>query len=116
PRERMHTRLRYLYGPDQGDAAFRALGQILDRFPRRPSTRAPADRFDQADAVLITYGDTFLPDDAGSPDAVAGGPSRPLEALRAFAERHLDGLISSIHILPFFPYSSDYGFSIIDYE
>jgi sucrose phosphorylase len=113
PRERMRTRLRYLYGPDEGDVAFARLGLILDAFPRQASTRAPADRFDQTDAVLITYGDNFLPDGAASG---SGGPARPLEALRAFAERHLDGLLSAVHILPFFPYSSDYGFSIIDYE
>ena len=26
------------------------------------------------------------------------------------------GAINTVHILPFFPYSSDRGFSIIDYE
>jgi glucosylglycerate phosphorylase len=111
PRERMRERIRFLYGQDDGDAAFEGLGRILDAFaaasPRRSASDAPADRFDQTDAVLITYGDTFLP----GPD---GG--RPLAALRTFAERHLTGLVSAVHILPFFPYSSDYGFSVIDYE
>ena len=111
PRERMRERLRSLYGADDGDAAFAALGRILDAFPARLRTRAAANRFNQADAVLITYGDTFLPVSDSPPEA-----DRPLAALRAFAERHLDGLLSSIHILPFFPYSSDYGFSIVDYE
>jgi glycosidase len=94
---------------------------VLNAFPARPSTRAPGNLFDQTDAVLITYGDTFLPDDLplSAPERGSGGevsPESPLAALRAFAERHLDGLVSSIHILPFFPYSSDYGFSVIDYE
>ena len=46
----------------------------------------------------------------------ASDVSHPLEALRAFAERHLTVSSPAIHILPFCPYSSDYGFSVIDYE
>jgi glucosylglycerate phosphorylase len=117
PRERMRQRLRYLYGEERGAAAFGELTRRLDRFPKRSSSAAVLDgarsaRFTQADVILITYGDTFLPDQP--PAAV--GPRTPLAALRAFAERHLDGLVSTIHILPFFPYSSDYGFSVIDYQ
>jgi glycosidase len=114
PRARMRERLRYLYGAERGDSAFGELIRVLDAFPARTRTRAAGDRFDQKDAVLITYGDTFLPDAARS--GGNEGPGTPLAALRAFAERHLDGLVSAIHILPFFPYSSDYGFSVIDYE
>ena len=29
---------------------------------------------------------------------------------------HLDELINTVHILPFYPYSSDDGFSVIDYR
>jgi sucrose phosphorylase len=32
-----------------------------------------------------------------------------------FSERFLNGLVSGVHILPFFPWSSDDGFSVIDY-
>lgn len=107
----MQQRLRYLYGETRGDAAFDELTRQLDRFPARPAS-ASGQRFTQADAVLITYGDTFLPD----AEPPADSPQTPLAALRAFAERHLDGVVSTIHILPFFPYSSDYGFSVIDYQ
>ncbi|HJW83396.1 MAG TPA: sugar phosphorylase, partial [Anaerolineae bacterium] len=57
------------------------------------------------DAILITYGDQFR----------APGEA-PLRTLAGFAQRHLDGLISAIHILPFYPYSSDDGFSVSDYR
>jgi glycosidase len=127
PRERMQQRLRYLYGAEQGDAAFAELTSLLDGCPARSSARPPGSTFTQSDAVLIAYGDTFLPDDplpSPSRGRGAGGEGisspgvggSPLAALRAFAERHLDGLVSNIHILPFFPYSSDYGFSVIDYQ
>lgn len=101
----MRERLRFLYGEETGDAAFADLARLLDALPPRARSASSEDTFDQTDALLITYGDTFLADNA-----------TPLSTLRAFAERHLDGLVSAIHILPFFPYSSDYGFSVIDYE
>jgi sucrose phosphorylase len=115
PRARMRERLRFLYGAERGDQAYPELTRLLDAFPARPATRRAGPRFSQADAVLITYGDTFLPDASDGPGP-AGAPRTPLAVLRAFAERHLAGPVSTIHILPFFPYSSDYGFSVIDYE
>ncbi|MCC6175486.1 MAG: sugar phosphorylase [Chloroflexi bacterium] len=104
-RARMRERLRFLYGADIGDRTFATLGRLLDQTPPKPRTRPPEDRFDERDVVLIIYGDSLLADDLP-----------PLAALRRFAERHLSGLVSTIHILPFSPYSSDYGFSVIDYE
>ncbi len=65
----------------------------------------PAERFSERDVVLITYGDLLT----------APG-RRPLQVLAGFMRRFMKGSINTIHILPFFPYSSDRGFSIIDYE
>ncbi len=55
--------------------------------------------------VLITYADSITSDS-----------KTPLETLKYFADQYLSGRISTIHILPFFPYSSDDGFSVIDYS
>jgi sucrose phosphorylase len=41
---------------------------------------------------------------------------KPLQSLRKFAKQHLRDTINTLHILPFFPYSSDRGFSVIDFE
>lgn len=62
------------------------------------------NHWDQHDVYVITYGDTFL-----APD------EKPLSCLHQFLNKHLAGTINSVHILPFFPYSSDDGFSVIDY-
>lgn len=62
-------------------------------------------RFTERDVVLITYG-----------DLIRGPGKTPLQALKDFAAIFMRGAINTIHILPFFPYSSDRGFSIIDYE
>ncbi len=62
-------------------------------------------QWDQSDSILITYGDMLQATD-----------KTPLACLKQFADQHLQGAIRTIHVLPFFPYSSDDGFSIIDYR
>ncbi len=65
----------------------------------------PDERFTQEDVVLITYG-----------DLVEDGQTRPLKILTDLAEKYLENVFSTIHILPFFPYSSDRGFAVMDFE
>ncbi len=101
----MRTRLRFLYGDEGGDSTYGDLVRLLDQFRERLPTRAETRQpFDERDVILITYGDT-----------IRAADRTPLEALDTFATEHLKGLCSVIHLLPFFPYSSDYGFSVIDY-
>ncbi|MEM7562454.1 MAG: sugar phosphorylase [Pseudomonadota bacterium] len=70
------------------------------------STAEPyVNKWHQGDAVLITYGDSIL-----SPS------SNPLHCLRRFLQQHVQNHFSSVHILPFFPYSSDDGFAVIDFS
>lgn len=57
------------------------------------------------DVVLICYGDSIVAE-----------AEAPLATLARFLDSHVGELFSSIHILPFFPYSSDDGFSVIDYR
>ena len=49
-------------------------------------------------------------------DQVSQAGEAPLRTLANFCWQHLSGLVSSVHILPFYPYSSDDGFSVIDYR
>jgi glycosidase len=69
------------------------------------SREAGRSFFSQHDAILITYPDQILEEGVS-----------PLHVLSEFCERHVDGLIPCLHILPFFPYSSDDGFSVLDYR
>lgn len=59
----------------------------------------------QNDVCLITYGDAFYQ-----------SGEMPLETLRQFHTDYLKDIINIIHILPMFPYSSDDGFSVIDFR
>lgn len=65
----------------------------------------PSERFTEKDIILITYGDIIHSD-----------KKKPLQALADFCDEYLERTINTIHILPFFPYSSDRGFSVIDFE
>lgn len=65
------------------------------------------DRFSEKDMMLITYGDMVR----------AQGRSG-LAALGEFLAlfRRGDPVFSILHVLPFFPYSSDRGFSVVDFR
>lgn len=61
--------------------------------------------WDEDDIIMITYG-----------DSVIDGDERPLVTLNRFLHRYCKNTVNNVHILPFFPYSSDDGFSVIDYS
>ncbi len=108
--EAMLDKLVFLYGQDRGRVCHARLMQMLDEFrTRHPelSQKAvdPVERITERDVMLITYGDSLQ--EPGTP---------PLRVLHKFLNDHLAGVISAVHILPFFPYSSDDGFSVIDYK
>lgn len=65
---------------------------------------APRPTLKQEGPILIAYG-----------DHVQAEGMKPLQALHYFARQHLKGLIDSVHLLPFYPYTSDDGFSVVDY-
>lgn len=91
-----------LYGSAQGQRLHQDLRQkALDT----ASTLKPAQIRDASEAVLICYG-----------DSLQRGGDRPLQVLGEFAQEYLDGVVSGIHILPFFPSSSDDGFAVVDYR
>ncbi|MFQ5576796.1 MAG: sugar phosphorylase, partial [Anaerolineae bacterium] len=107
PTAAIRAHLDGLYGPDRGGAVFnrfsRALTRFRDQHPHLQATH-PRNRFSHTDAILITYG-----------DQVQAPPHPPLHVLAQTLTRHLKGVVSGVHLLPFYPYSSDDGFSVIDY-
>lgn len=109
---RLHAQLTELYGPTSGGTTLARLESLLRQFiatrsPRASATSPGASRLAQlsaADAMVITYGDQVQ--QPGQP---------PLATLHDWLSQHLGEQLSSVHILPFYPYSSDDGFSVIDY-
>lgn len=58
----------------------------------------------EKDVILITYGDSIKKEE-----------EVPLQTLRNFFDKKGKNAISAIHLLPFYPYTSDDGFSVVDY-
>ncbi|MDR2471060.1 MAG: sugar phosphorylase [Treponema sp.] len=69
------------------------------------------------DAFLITYGNMLSAPEGNGPDESGGAPDESgLSRLFRFLHKRNGGAFSYLHILPFHPYSSDDGFSVIDYR
>ncbi len=98
----MKTLLKRIYGSRDGDVAYHRLRSMIDQVQKKQSDRRGT--FRQEDIFLITYGDTLQ-----------SSTQTPLKTLHRFADHHLKDVFSTIHFLPFFPYSSDDGFSVIDF-
>jgi sucrose phosphorylase len=94
--------LKRIYGEKTGELAYQKILPLIEKFP--VEKEKSKGYFSQEDVVLITYGDSLLKQGEA-----------PLAALHDFAKRHLKGTISTIHFLPFFPFSSDDGFSVMDF-
>lgn len=108
---RVHAHLEHLYGP-RADEVQRRLNQHLAHFfavtQRQPTAQPPAElapSWSEKDQWLISYGDSIV--DEQTP---------PLAVLDDFLQARLGELISGVHVLPFFPWSSDDGFSVIHYR
>jgi glycosidase len=103
-RARILDHLTAIYGVRTAEAT---LPQVLDRLQRYAGRIPGPDRtgWSEQDALLITYA-----------DQIRQPPEAPLRSLAGFCHRHLAGLISGVHLLPFFPSTSDDGFSVVDFR
>jgi len=79
------------------------LSLIISKYSKQIKKKK-GNSFMEKDNLLITYADTF-----NSPN------KKNLTVLNNFIKKNAKEF-SHLHILPFFPYSSDYGFSIKDYK
>ena len=102
--QRVESRLQFLYGPERVDGL---MNRMHDRL--QPGGQGGSDNRDrlwnERDVILITYGDN-----------IRQANEKPLKILYEFLLLHLKDCINSVHILPYFPYSSDDGFAVIDYK
>jgi sucrose phosphorylase len=75
----------------------------LDKACKKPKPHR--NHWTEQDVMAITYADTFI-----KPG------EKPLVTLEHFLTTHFSDIINSVHILPFYPWSSDDGFSVINYK
>ncbi len=104
--KRLIGHLASLYGPDQADELLPRLHRLINQhIELRQGKRVEIPRWGEKDCVLITYG-----------DSVQYPGLMPLASLKQFLDRRLNGVFSLVHVLPFYPYSSDDGFSVSDFR
>ena len=103
----LRRRLGKLYGVERADRLLDRMYQMIGRYGvgvgLSPSGQNTG--LNQQDVVLITYA-----------DMVQSKGRAPLDILREFCSQHLKGAVSTVHLLPFYPWTSDDGFSVVDYR
>ncbi|CAK1994980.1 Glucosylglycerate phosphorylase [Vibrio crassostreae] len=92
-----------LYGKEHAYSMTKEILALIEKW--KPSAPQYAPWVDEHTSYLITYGDSFARND-----------EKTLSSMEIFADKYLKGSISNIHILPMFPYTSDDGFSVVDYR
>ncbi|KOA72040.1 alpha-amylase family glycosyl hydrolase [Pantoea sp. CFSAN033090] len=93
-----------IYAGTFPEATFARL--LADIATARKAIKLPRKaHWDEQDVVLITYADQFR--EADKPT---------LSTFSRFYQQHLQSTFPLVHLLPFFPWSSDDGFSVIDYH
>src|SRR5688572_23638877 len=95
--------LTSLYGADGSPQLFDRVQKIMDGY--RGQIPARDASLTERDSILITYG-----------DQVQTPGEKPLQTLSVFCRQNLSGVVNGIHILPFYPWTSDDGFSVVDYR
>ncbi|MBV2090939.1 MAG: sugar phosphorylase [Candidatus Thiodiazotropha sp. (ex Ctena orbiculata)] len=103
---RLLGHLSLLYGEQQAATLLPKLHELIGRHIEvRQGKRLEIPRWDEKDSVLICYG-----------DSIQYPGMTPLASLKQLLDRRLKGVFSMVHVLPFFPYSSDDGFSVSDFR
>ncbi|APF18629.1 alpha amylase catalytic region [Caldithrix abyssi DSM 13497] len=111
--QRFKNKLTFLYGKARVENIYPELERILKVYYAHKTPMMleweknfdPENRFTECDAILITYGDLIK-----TPN------QKPLRTLSQLSETYLRNVINTLHILPFFPSSSDRGFAVMDFE
>ena len=101
----VRARFERLYGPDLADRCTARFAALVGRYALAPPCSHPRAPWSERDAVLISYA-----------DSLSDGRGPPLAALRRFLATHAAGAFSTVHLLPFFPSSSDDGFSVVHFR
>lgn len=105
----MIEKLTILYGKEKSEEIYIRIKKLIEEisnedFKKNTINNTIGNWVTEKDIILITYGDQIQEEGKYS-----------LKILNEFLHKYLKGVISIIHILPFYPYSSDDGFSVIDY-
>ncbi|GGE15625.1 sucrose phosphorylase [Marinithermofilum abyssi] len=101
-KESVEEKLNRIYGSEKGPKITERVIRLMEKYK---DVKGPTKQWvDQQDVMLITYG-----------DSIREQGKAPLQTLHGFLKEYASDILNAVHILPFYPYSSDDGFSVIDY-
>lgn len=95
-------RLKVLY-PEQYEETYRKVMELIEAWRKKIDINY--NWIDNNDVLLITYG-----------DGIYRKNESPLKTLKEFLDNEMDGVVSGVHLLPMFPFTSDDGFSVSDFR
>lgn len=96
--------INFVYGESFSEAHLKILLEKIDNAGSVITGKRKAG-WDEKDIVLITYADQF-----------SAPGEKALPVFTRFYNEWLSRSFSHVHLLPFYPWSSDDGFSVIDYH
>lgn len=96
--------INFVYGESFSEAHLKVLLEKIDNAGSVITGKRKAG-WDEKDIVLITYADQF-----------SAPGEKALPVFTRFYNEWLSRSFSHVHLLPFYPWSSDDGFSVIDYH
>ena len=101
--ERIAPLVELLY-PDEHEKVLHELVELAERHREALAGRVvPAPTHETS--CLITYG-----------DGLRRRGETPLHTLAAFLHDHVGDVVSDVHLLPMFPWTSDDGFAVVDFR
>ena len=104
-KDKVRRHLDFIYPELDGEQLTEAVINTMELDPSDNGPKSYRNIWNQRDVITITYGDSLVRDN-----------EKPLVTLKKFLWDYLKPWVNGVHILPFFPWSSDDGFSVIHYK
>ena len=101
-KQKITNLLKQIYPETNPNLVYQEINSLIQKTIK---TTTPSKKWDQSVIALICYA-----------DIVRKKKEKPIKTLHQFLLKKAKKTINLVHLLPFFPYSSDDGFSVIDYQ
>lgn len=95
-------KIKFIYGENYKEEYKEEFDKLVSKWENEEFNKA--DEVSEKNVYLITYGDSIYEE---------GVPT--IQTLNKFLKEEVKGTITDVHILPMFTYTSDDGFSVVDY-
>lgn len=100
-KKRILEKLNLLY-KDNANKVYKMIENLVEK---HGVSKDKVGWINERDIMLITYGDSIIKNG-----------EFPLITLKNFLDEYTNNALSAVHLLPMFPYTSDDGFSVVDYR